>query len=90
LRLFAILVVFYFFVIRYDQIFLKLMKKIIELLPDKEEVCFVIKVAFSKSFCNQLIAQKRDSFQSAHSHYPTSYRNEYHKEQYIRNWLSYF
>lgn len=61
--------------IRYDQIFFKLMKKIIELLPQKEEVCFVIKSAFSKSFCNQLIAQKKDTFQSAHIHYPTSYRN---------------
>lgn len=51
------------------------MKRIIELLPQKKEVCFVIKSAFSKSFCNRLIAQKKDTFQSAHTHYPTSYRN---------------
>ncbi|MFK7773821.1 MAG: 2OG-Fe(II) oxygenase [Saprospiraceae bacterium] len=51
------------------------MNKILQLLPQRKEVCFVVKQAFSKSFCEQLILQKRHSFQSAHSHYPTSYRN---------------
>lgn len=51
------------------------MNKILQLLPQRKEVCFVVKQAFSKSFCEQLIFQKKHSFQSAQSHYPTSYRN---------------
>lgn len=51
------------------------MNKILQLLPQRKEVCFVVKQAFSKLFCEQLILQKKDSFQSAQSHYPTSYRN---------------
>lgn len=51
------------------------MNKILQLLPQRKEVCFVVKQAFSKFFCEQLIMQKKDSFQSAQSHYPASYRN---------------
>ncbi|MFK8005987.1 MAG: 2OG-Fe(II) oxygenase [Saprospiraceae bacterium] len=51
------------------------MNQILQLLPQRKEVCFVVKQAFSKSFCEQLILQKKHSFQSAQSHYPTSYRN---------------
>lgn len=51
------------------------MKKILQLLPRRKEVCFVVKQAFPKSFCEQLILQKKQSFQSAQTHYPTSYRN---------------
>lgn len=51
------------------------MKKIIDLLPDRNEYCLLIKSAFSTEFCNQIISDKKDSFKKAISHYPTSYRN---------------
>ena len=55
--------------------FFKIMNKILQLLPHRKEVCFVVKQAFSPPFCEQLILQKKHSFQSAQSNYPTSYRN---------------
>ena len=51
------------------------MKKLINLLPNRPEVCLVIKQAFSSSFCKKIIEEKKQTFQSAHTHYPTSYRN---------------
>ena len=51
------------------------MKKLINLLPDRPEVCLVIKKAFSSSFCKKIIEEKKQTFQSAQTHYPTSYRN---------------
>ena len=51
------------------------MKKLINLLPNRPEVCLVIKKAFSSSFCKKIIEEKKPTFQSAQTHYPTSYRN---------------
>jgi len=51
------------------------MKKLINLLPNRPEVCLVIKNAFSSSFCKKIIEEKKQTFQSAQTHYPTSYRN---------------
>jgi WD40 repeat protein len=51
------------------------MKEIINLLPERKEYCILIKSAFSDSFCDNIIAQNKDTFKVAKTHYPTSYRN---------------
>jgi len=51
------------------------MKKQINLLPDRKEYCLLIKAAFTTDFCDQIVAQKKDSFKKAITNYPTSYRN---------------
>lgn len=51
------------------------MKKVIDLIPNRKEHCFLIKEAFSPEFCNNIIHDKKDSFKKASTHYPTSYRN---------------
>lgn len=51
------------------------MKEVIQLLPDRDEVCFLIKQAFSHAFCEEVIRAHRHGFLSALSHYPSSYRN---------------
>lgn len=51
------------------------MKEIIDIFPNKNECCLLIKSAFDENFCKQLIAEKINSFKAASTHYPTSYRN---------------
>jgi len=41
------------------------MKKQINLLPDRKEYCLLIKAAFTTDFCDQIVAQKKDSFKKA-------------------------
>ena len=51
------------------------MKEKIQLLPHRKEYCLLIKSAFTTEFCDQMIAEKKDTFKKAITHYPTSYRN---------------
>ncbi|AUC16463.1 hypothetical protein BTO06_15470 [Tenacibaculum sp. SZ-18] len=51
------------------------MKKIIDIFPDKNYYCKIIKGAFSDDFCNALITKNKNSFLQATTHYPVSYRN---------------
>lgn len=48
-------------------------KNIIDLFPDQDKVCFVIKQAFSNEECDQFVLNK--IFKKANTHYPTYYRN---------------
>ena len=46
------------------------------LLPGSELICFIVPGAFSGAACEQLLtAEVKADFQSAHTHYPTYYRN---------------
>ncbi len=51
------------------------MKEIIDILPKREEVCLLIRGAFEDQFCNRIIAETKESFKPANTHYPKSYRN---------------
>ncbi|MFY7670502.1 2OG-Fe(II) oxygenase [Tenacibaculum sp. MEBiC06402] len=51
------------------------MKKIIDIFPDKNYFCKLIKGAFSDDFCDSLIEKSRNSFVKSNTHYPISYRN---------------
>ena len=51
------------------------MKKVINLLPERKEYCILVQEAFKEEFCNEIIADKKDAFKIAKTHYPTSYRN---------------
>ena len=51
-------------------------ERVIDLLPEKEEACFVIKSVFSRQECEQLLLQASQSgFLPASDKYPESYRN---------------
>ena len=47
----------------------------VTLLPEQAGICFVVKKAFSKSFCEKMIRRAKPHFVSADTHYPTTYRN---------------
>jgi len=50
--------------------------KIVDLLPDAKEVCFIIKGAFDKGYCQSLIERALNKgFVGAEDKYPVSYRN---------------
>lgn len=51
------------------------MKRIIDILPAEQTVCFVVKNAFSAEYCAALISAYKDRLNAAITHYPTSYRN---------------
>ncbi|WP_299619911.1 2OG-Fe(II) oxygenase [uncultured Tenacibaculum sp.] len=51
------------------------MKKVINLLPNRQEYCLLIKSAFDTSFCDKIINTTKSNFKKAITHYPTSYRN---------------
>ncbi len=51
------------------------MKEKISLLPHRKEYCLLIKSAFTADFCDQMVAEKKETFKKAITHYPTSYRN---------------
>ena len=51
------------------------MKKVINILPNSKKVCLLIKEAFSKEMCQELIFEHKKNFKVAKIHYPTSYRN---------------
>jgi len=51
------------------------MKNIIDLFPNRQEVCLLVKNAFESTFCNQIIEEHKTKFKAAKTHYPTSYRN---------------
>lgn len=51
------------------------MKKIINILSNRNEYCLLVKRAFDNDFCDRIIKEKKDSFKKAKTHYPTSYRN---------------
>ncbi|WP_299715900.1 2OG-Fe(II) oxygenase [uncultured Tenacibaculum sp.] len=51
------------------------MKKVIDLLPNRQEYCLLIKSAFDTSFCDKIINTTKSNFKKAITHYPTSYRN---------------
>ena len=52
-----------------------MMKKIIDLLPDRKEYCILIKSAFNSEFCDAIISERKKFFKKANTHYPVSYRN---------------
>lgn len=50
--------------------------QLLHLLPGSEWICFVVPRAFSVAACEQLLTQEtKQNFQTAHTHYPTYYRN---------------
>lgn len=51
------------------------MNEINDILPDRKEVCLLIKNAFSKEFCDKIISLHDEGFRPANLNYPTSYRN---------------
>lgn len=51
------------------------MKKIQDILPDRKEICLLIKNAFSDDFCDEIILGHKNTFKPANLNYPTSYRN---------------
>ncbi len=51
------------------------MKKVINILSNRNEYCLLVKRAFDNDFYNKIIKEKKDSFKKAKTHYPTSYRN---------------
>ena len=51
-------------------------ERVIDLLPEKEETCFVLKSAFNRHECEELLLQANQSgFLPANDKYPESYRN---------------
>ncbi len=52
-----------------------MMKKIIDILPNRKEYCVLIKAAFDHEFCDKIITEKKPFFKEANTHYPVSYRN---------------
>lgn len=51
------------------------MKKIVDILPQKDGFCVLIRNAFYIEFCDALVSEKKKSFKEASTHYPPSYRN---------------
>ena len=51
------------------------MDKLKDLLPDRNEICLLIKNAFSEQFCDEIMLKHNNDFSPANLNYPTSYRN---------------
>ena len=51
------------------------MKEVQAILPNRPEICLLIKKAFSSEFCDSLVDAHRHTFKPAQLNYPTSYRN---------------
>ena len=51
------------------------MDKMKDLLPDRNEICLLIKNAFSEQFCDEIMLKHNNDFSPANLNYPTSYRN---------------